>query len=144
MVVEKFQIDRAKITGKYICKSKNWICSFLLMPTSKTLPQAFIIIPNSEGNCSFLLNSVFWRSIFSPAERGVGCVYVCLCVCVCVCVCVGVGRRGGERWGRGEVERGGRERRGRGFGYKVEKITKIKSARVLVTSFDKFHNLCNL
>ena len=69
---------------------------------------------------------------------------VCVSVCVCVCVCVCVDRRGGERRGRGEVERGGGERRGRGFGYKVEKITKIKSARVLVTSFDKFHNLCNL
>ena len=47
-----------KITGKYInvfasnvnhkfeafpqiCKSKNWTCSLLLMPTSKTLPQIF-------------------------------------------------------------------------------------------------------
>ena len=51
-----------KITGKYInvfasnvnhkfeafpqiCKSKNWTCSLLLMPTSKTLPQVFIISP---------------------------------------------------------------------------------------------------
>ena len=28
--------------------------------------------------------------------------------------------------------------------YGVEKITKIKPTRVLVTSFDKFHHLCNL
>ena len=34
-----FQIHGVKITGKYICESKNWICSFSLMPPSKTLPQ---------------------------------------------------------------------------------------------------------
>ena len=28
--------------------------------------------------------------------------------------------------------------------YGVEKITKIKPTRVLVTGFDKFHHLCNL
>ena len=28
--------------------------------------------------------------------------------------------------------------------YGVEKITKIKPVRLLVTSFDKFHHLCNL
>ena len=110
MVVEKFQIYRAKITGKYICKSKNWICSVLLMPTNKTLPQVFIIILNSEGNCRFLLNSVFWRSIFSPAERGVG------------CVCVG---RRGERRGRGEGERGGGRGRGEGLVIKLKKLPKI-------------------
>ena len=38
MVVEKLQIHCVRITGKYICESKNWICSFLLMPSSKTLP----------------------------------------------------------------------------------------------------------
>ena len=57
-----------------------------------------------------------------------------------MCVC---GQEGGEEGKRGGGERRG-ERTGGGFGYKVEKITKTKSARVLVTSFDKFHNLCNL
>ena len=45
MVAEKFQIYDVKITGKYIYESKNWICSFLLMSPSKTLPQVFIITP---------------------------------------------------------------------------------------------------
>ena len=31
-----------------------------------------------------------------------------------------------------------------GEDYGVEKITKIKPTRVVVTSFDKFHHLCNL
>ena len=43
MVTEKFQIDGGKITGKYICDSKLWICSFLLMPPYKTLLLVFII-----------------------------------------------------------------------------------------------------
>ena len=29
---------RFKITGKYICESKNWICSFLLMHIVQTIP----------------------------------------------------------------------------------------------------------
>ena len=48
MVTEKFQIYSVKITGKYIYKSKNWICSFLLMLPSKTLPQVFIIMPGKR------------------------------------------------------------------------------------------------
>ena len=42
MVVEKFPIYGVKITGKYICESKNLICSFAHVP-SKTLPKIFII-----------------------------------------------------------------------------------------------------
>ena len=37
MVAEKFQIYNVKITGRYICETKNWISSFLLMSPSKTL-----------------------------------------------------------------------------------------------------------
>ena len=48
MVAEKFQIYGVKITGKYICESKNWICSFLLMPPSKTLPRVYIIPSQTE------------------------------------------------------------------------------------------------
>ena len=33
-------------------------------PPSKTLPQVFMIIPEAEGNCPFLLNSFFWRYFF--------------------------------------------------------------------------------
>ena len=101
MVAGKFLIHGIKITIKHICQPKNSCCSFLLMPPSKTLSQVFIITPQTEGNNPFFRNSVFWRSIFSPAE-------------------------------------GGKE------GYGVEEITKIKLTRVLVISFDKFHNLCNL
>ena len=64
IVAEKFQIYGVRITGKYICESKNWIYSFLLMPTSKTLPQVFIIILQTEGNCPFLPNNVFFFFFF--------------------------------------------------------------------------------
>ena len=89
--LEKFQIYGVKITGTYICEPKNWTFPFLLIPL--TLPQA-------EGNYPFHPNSIFWRSIFSPAEK--------------------------------EED------------YRAEKMIKIKLARVLVASFDKFHLLCNL
>ena len=48
----------------------NWICSFLLMPRSKTLPQLFIIILQADVNCSFLPNSVFWRYFFLSRKWG--------------------------------------------------------------------------
>ena len=69
MVAKKFQIYGVNITGKYICGSKKWICSVLLMPPTKSLPQIFIIMPQAEGNYPFLPNSIFCRSIFSLAER---------------------------------------------------------------------------
>ena len=68
MFAEKFQIYGIKVTGKYICESKNWICSFLLMYPSKTFPQVLLISPQAEGNYKFLLNSVLWKSISSQAE----------------------------------------------------------------------------
>ena len=43
MVVEIFQIHGVKITGKYICKSKSWICSFLLLSLSKNISQVLLI-----------------------------------------------------------------------------------------------------
>ena len=52
MVAEKVQIYGAKITGRYICESKNWICSFLPMLLSKTLPEA-------EGNYPFHPSNAF-------------------------------------------------------------------------------------
>ena len=36
------------------------------------------------------------------------------------------------------AERGGEE------DYGIDKITKIKRTKILVTNFDKFHHLCNL
>ena len=64
VVVEKFQVYSVQITGHYICESKNWICSFLLMQPRKTGSQTFIIIPQAEGYCPFFLNSVSWRYFF--------------------------------------------------------------------------------
>ena len=55
---------------QYICESKNWICSFLIMPPSKTLSQVFIIILQPDGNCPFLPNSVFWRYFFLRRKGG--------------------------------------------------------------------------
>ena len=55
---------------QYICESKNWICSFLIMPPSKILPQVFIIILQAGGNCPFLPNSVFWRYFFLRRKVG--------------------------------------------------------------------------
>ena len=75
------------------CESKNWVFSFLLISPSETLPQA-------EGNYPFHPNSILWKSIFPPPERG-------------------------EDYG-------------------AEKTTKIKLVTILVTTFDKFHHLCNL
>ena len=60
---------------QYICESKNWICSFLIMPPSKTLSQVFIIILQADGNCPFLPNSVF-EDIFSWGERGRGIILI--------------------------------------------------------------------
>ena len=70
MVVEKFQIYGVRITREYICESKNWICSFLLMPLSKNLPQVLIITTQAEGNYPFSLNSVSSKSVFPSVERG--------------------------------------------------------------------------
>ena len=62
MVAEKFPIYSVKITGKYICESKNWIRSFLLMPPSKTLPQAD----------TYSSRTALSEDIFSLAKKGEG------------------------------------------------------------------------
>ena len=69
---EKFEIYGVKMTGIYICESKD---------------------------CIYLTQTAFLKIYFYPAER--------------------------EDYG-------------------TEKITKTKFARALVTSFDRFHHLCNL
>ena len=38
------------------------------MPLSETLPQVFIIIPQADGNCPFLLEQHFLK-IFFPEEK---------------------------------------------------------------------------
>ena len=91
-----FQIHGVKITRKYICKSNNWICSNLLMPSSKTPPRFLSSLLQAEGNYPFPPNK-FFENLFFPSTEG-------------------------EDYG-------------------AENMTKIKLARILVTSFDKFHHL---
>ena len=66
-----FQIHGVKITEKYICESKNWICSFLHMPTSKTLSQVFIITTSGRRKLPISPKQSFWKSIF-PQQRVIG------------------------------------------------------------------------
>ena len=112
MVAERFQIYDAKITGNYICESKNSICSFLLIPQSKTLPQVIIITPpppTQKGNFHSS-RTTFSGDLFFPEQKG--------------------GGGGGGGWALG----GGGDQG-------VEKGIKINLVRVLVTSSDKSHHL---
>ena len=58
MVAEKFQIYSVKTTANTFVSPKIE-SSILLMPPSKTLPQVFIIIPQADGNCTFLPDNIF-------------------------------------------------------------------------------------
>ena len=100
IVAKKFQIHGVKITGKYICESKNWICSFLLMPSSKIIPQVLIITTPDRRKSNISPEQHLLKILLFPSRK--------------------------------EED------------YGAEKITKIKLARILVTSFDKFHHFCNL
>ena len=100
MVAEKFQSYGVKTTDKCICESKNWIWSFLLMPSSKTLTWGFYHYLLDRRKLPIPPEERFQKIYFFPAERG--------------------GDYGGE------------------------KMTKIKHTRVLVTSSNKLHHLCNL
>ena len=57
-----------KITGKYICESKKWICSFLLAPPSKPLPQVLIITPRLRET-TYSSRTVFSENLFFPQQR---------------------------------------------------------------------------
>ena len=79
MFAEKFQIHGVKITEKYICESKNSICSFLILhpPPSppppkkkKNLPQVFIITTQGRRKLSISPKQRFLKIYFSPAESG--------------------------------------------------------------------------
>ena len=70
MVAEKFQIYGVKVTGKYICESKNLTCSFLLMPPSKTLPQVFIINPRQKEITNSSRNDFSEDLFFLSREEG--------------------------------------------------------------------------
>ena len=69
MVAENLRIYSVKITGKYICESKNLICSFLLMPPSKTFLQDFIITPEAEES-THSSQTVFSEDLFFPQQKG--------------------------------------------------------------------------
>ena len=72
MITEKFQIYSVKITGKYICESKNWICSFLLMAPSfrflSTPPSGFWHYPPGRRKLPTPPEQRFLK-FFSWAER---------------------------------------------------------------------------
>ena len=56
VVEKKFQIYGVKITGRHICESKTYICSFLLIP---------------QGRWKLVISSERFLKICSPpAERG--------------------------------------------------------------------------
>ena len=64
MVAEKFQIYSVQINANAFVSQKLESVHYYSCPQSKTLPQIFIIIPQGDKNCLFLLNSVFWRRFF--------------------------------------------------------------------------------
>ena len=70
MVAETFQIYGVKITGKEICESKNWICSFLFMPPSNILLQVLITTTPGRRKLPTSREQRFLKIYFSPAERG--------------------------------------------------------------------------
>ena len=59
MVAKKFQIYSVKTTANTFVSYKIESVQFYSCPPSKTLPQVFIIIPQADGNCAFLPNSIF-------------------------------------------------------------------------------------
>ena len=68
MVAKKFQIHAVKITRKYICQSKDWICLF--MPPSKSVPQVFIITnPGRRKLSIYPIQSVLKMHFLSSRER---------------------------------------------------------------------------
>ena len=71
-VVEKFQILGVKITGKYICELKSWICLFLLMSPSKILPQILIITTPGWRKLPISPQTMFFLNLFFPSSKGEG------------------------------------------------------------------------
>ena len=59
-----------KITGKSICESQNWICSFLLMPAK--LFRKFLSLPPRQKDIFHSFRTVFSEDIFFPSKRGWG------------------------------------------------------------------------
>ena len=70
MVAEKFQIHGVKITGKCICESKSWICSFLLMSLSKNLSQVLIITTAGRRKLTISPKQCFLKFFLSRKGGG--------------------------------------------------------------------------
>ena len=70
MVAQKFQIYGVKITGKYICESKNKSVHFYSCPQAK-LSLRFLSLPPREKEFTYSSRTVF-SVFFSPSERGTG------------------------------------------------------------------------
>ena len=70
MITETFQIHGGRITGKYNCETKNWICSFLLMPPYSTFLQVFYYHYSRHKEITFFPETTVFENPFSPVERG--------------------------------------------------------------------------
>ena len=68
MVRENFQIYGVEITGKSICESKNWIYSFLVILSYKTLSQFFIITPR-QNEITYFQQTAIFESLFSCQQN---------------------------------------------------------------------------
>ena len=64
-----FQIHGVKITGKYI-ESKHWICSFLLMSSSKTITPAFYHHYSRQKEIIHFPQTNFFEYLFFPSREG--------------------------------------------------------------------------
>ena len=60
---KSFKFIVLRLLANTFVSKKNWICSFLLMPPSKTIPQVFKEISHSSW-------TAFSEKIFSSAEGG--------------------------------------------------------------------------
>ena len=69
VIAKKFQIHGVKITGKYICESKNECVYFYTCPQAKLFPRFLSSPLQAEGNYPFPQNNVFWKSIFSSKKH---------------------------------------------------------------------------
>ena len=69
--VEKFQIYGVKITRKYICDSKNYSCSFLLVPQAKLSPRFLSLLPRQK-EITHSSQTMFSEDLYFPSRKGRG------------------------------------------------------------------------
>ena len=68
MIRKSFKFMMLRLLANTFVSQKTESVHFYSLAPSKTLPQFFIITPQTEGNYPFPPNSIFWRSIF-PQEK---------------------------------------------------------------------------